>query len=256
LSLAAFPEDERREVGNVERLLFNLSEYESRYADAWALYAHSLEVSGELTPEAHRNAPFSPNWIAARQERKTALAWGEIALRDAAFSIFHFFHTLDGIVIGGRTLPTLRAMVDLGSLNAAQPMLRSRFPEPALIRNAIGHEAEFSKTADKTEKHRVTMQGPNGGSVQMRSVIVNSGTEVDLGFRIASKERTHTGVALYQAIEGKMVKGELSPEGMACLREVANAVYAAFLPAEKESRRKVCEEFARSMGLPYPPEGQ
>ena len=72
--------------------------------------------------------------------------WRDIAMQNAAHSIYHSGYILSGILKSVTICPTLKQRLDIQKLHTAQPTFKKYFPQSDRLRHAVAHSAEAVHT--------------------------------------------------------------------------------------------------------------
>jgi hypothetical protein len=142
--------------------------------------------------------------------------WQNIAFRDGAMSIWHFYHSIEGIKKSLNLCKSLHKTVKDRKMDGPINKFKMLFPGFKKIRHAVAHAGENHQDAANSRKNSISGAYEADGIV-MADTAKNASF---IGFRSGRKYQ-HT----YQ---GEMVSYELSHQSLSNLVEIQEMVFATF----------------------------
>jgi len=134
---STIPENEMPPFLHVMTLLGEFGLYERNFLTAVFLYDYCQQSAGEISDFAKLENSL---W--------TISAWQMMAARDGALTIYHFSSAIEGLKNSLRFCPTLNTKVNNRAIREAGRLFNGFFPDSKLIRDAVAHVADLSKTQE------------------------------------------------------------------------------------------------------------
>jgi hypothetical protein len=156
---------------------------------------------------------------------KPIFRWPFIAARDGAMSIYHAYTILDGIRQSLATTTELAELVDRKALKAAGNIFHSHFQSFEDVRDAVAHIGEKMGTPAKFDRHSFS------GSFEGEGIKADDVKGLTLSNHLAGRRYSNSW-------RNKVLTYELSGESLDRLDEARRHLWAAFRPAEAETRTK------------------
>lgn len=195
------PEEERGTAHLFSHALSDLQRYITDFAAAISL----MDIP---VPEPKPNS----------DDHTTIIQWHFIAARDGAMSVYHFGKTLHALHSSyGSLLPTLWKAVDTNQFKIAWRLFDSQFPHIDLIRHAVAHSGELTRTPKDYEQNVVT------GAYTGHGIKMGAGASATFTFL---SNRTFV-----ISIEKKVLAIEISMATLAKMDRCAMLFYSGLHPA-------------------------
>jgi hypothetical protein len=149
-----------------------------------------------------------------------AVNWQYIAARDGAMTTYHFGKTINSIRMNLNRCPTMSDLADRTALGQVGHLIEQSFPYRDVIRNAVGHSAEFMGDPDRSRSHAIPIPD------QIRALLpINPNAKI----RISG---TLIGRSFFNTVNGKLRTYELSSNSFNQLSAIKQTMYRAFLPVQ------------------------
>jgi hypothetical protein len=161
------------------------------------------------------------DWQNKERQRQTAIVrhWPFVAAQSVAISIHHFGLLRGAINASWRQLPTIAPMIERDPIRQSGKLFNKYFPRTEMLRDAVCHSAELSKTPQSRQDNATKEPG------QPRFFI--------RAFLSGSK--------LQYTKEGKLWELDISQDTLAKLIEVRDLYFSAFWKIEPELLRRAEE---------------
>lgn len=134
--LHKLPDGEKEEAGAIRSNIANMQDRAKAFWAGKMLFQNCSERQF-LDPE---NRPIYHQWQLC-------------AARDCAMSIYHFGRIIEGIDESLAKCPQLRELIDGQAKRKARKKFERQFPSYIVLRHALAHSAERSKTARDAKLH-------------------------------------------------------------------------------------------------------
>lgn len=171
-------------------------------------------------------------FTAAIGQVQKKMRYSRLAHRGAAFSIYHFGHSLDGLIKAVRQTKDFVSFVNTECLNLLQPTFEREFPKSTRARNAVGHSAENFKNERKRDANEFS------GSFHSSDIVIENACKI-----VVSGVLTTDG--LVETFMRDIVAVQLTLQKHRVLEEIKRLVFEALMPAASELARR-SEEKARA----------
>ena len=215
------PEEERPYADLIIRLLHRMENLITEFRASAKLFEHCVRVAGETSEQYWKSRtdenPFGDQGL--QSESDAMNHWPMIPARNCAMVIYHFGKVRHGLDVATARCPQLTAMLDQELRREGSRLFAGSFPHNELLRNAISHREEISNTLDAEQRHTIVL---NEGSRALFSDIL--------------MENVYS-----STWNGQMFSCEISEETVGILTVVLDCYFGAFMPAEKETMRRLLE---------------
>jgi hypothetical protein len=151
-------------------------------------------------------------------------AWVFVPCRDAGMSIYHFSILLKALRSSLRYVPTLKASINHQLLRTASRQFNRDFPDTETMRHAIAHQAELVEDLAALRSNIIV----GDGSYITKNVWIEAG-------KSAMFQDYLEGATYYNAIDGKMVKFDITKQSQDKLIKARDDYFAAFDNIRKSS---------------------
>jgi hypothetical protein len=209
------PEDERENGQHVNDELSSLASITDEVASAVQLFNYSNAFW------SRSDAAYRADWHNKELETKayTIRQWPFIAAQSVAISIHHFGLLRGAINAIWRKVPTIAALVNRDDIRRSGKLFSKYFPRTEMLRDAVCHSAELSKTPESVTDHATSDPGKPRFFIR------------------ASLAGTH----LQYTKDGKLWELDISQDTVTKLVDVRDIYFSGFRAIEPELLRRAKE---------------
>ncbi len=239
---SAFPGPEQLPIQHIQVQFHQLTMYVRRFEAALELFTYAEFRANQLLKEMEeagtaKNANQATFYIVEE--------WRNIAVRDSAFSVFHFGKLLKSINF--QKCPSLKALVPYRDLTTTRRLFEAKFPHWDAIRHAVGHSGDAFANPDELLKNC------HFGPYQDHGLTSLGGPLMVPGYLQGNKL---VWTRWNPAIEkGEVVWAECSPKAFNDLLHIRNLVLQTLLPAREHAIQVLQERAAKNApATALPPE--
>jgi|GEM_PF-4708079 len=184
-----FPFETLREMSNLWSQFHVLISYVQNFARALQLYVYakaqcersSADYARMLSPEHMMSLDLKAQHRVFNEGRNVNSStlrfssWSQIAARDGALNIFHFFKSRNELLKRMNSISTLKRELMRSAKKESNKILEDNFPSWEAVRNTVAHLAEFSISNDHSLSGRIDteiVQGENVSGVFIGGVLI------------------------------------------------------------------------------------
>jgi hypothetical protein len=230
----ALPGDEKNQAWHLAGLLHELDGYIDKFRHAIAF----CEYAEAAVKDLNAKVPGPQSMLAQPAERRKYLSWKEIAMRDAAMTLFHFTVIVQAIKEQLARCPVLMGVVRHDLLDMAIELSNKYFSGALAMRHAVAHLADLTKSPEAKKKHAFSGSAKHKDLSGIASYASkeNGTIWLDQLFVVMVSGRTLT-ISRNKQVE----KVNVTPAVLAQMQEVAQLIFDAFVPAQKLTREMHAE---------------
>ncbi|WP_424993554.1 hypothetical protein [Oceaniradius stylonematis] len=232
----ALPPEEQERARFVQQNLDEMKTQHKRFNESLALFDYcetQRRAVGEAAPRDRFGRRMYPKLF------HSMFAWQSFAGREGAMAIWDFAAAMHLVQSNLNHCPTIKALVHRRDLGAAIASFHAAFPDAKDIRHAVSHPVDIVGTPANQKKNAFT------------------GSYEEAGVRITDSSNTSyagiNGRRFAVTIYGKIIGYELASASAQKLAEIANAIRAACLDAQKYTMERFHELLlaGKIKGTPY-----
>lgn len=207
LPIASYPPEQQRAAKTIQFAIYDLESYLENLLSAVTLFEFC---------HARRRRIEAGEQLGLDYFLEQLSQWRFIAARDGAMSIWHSWHSIEGVRRALPTCPALLAAVDTEKVRNACKLFRTSFPHFEAVRHAVAHTAELIKN-----EKSFALNSFSGSYLGAGITIEDGAKNVMLQNSLQGDEYTAT-------FEGKIVTYRLNQDSVLKLAAVRNLFYEAF----------------------------
>lgn len=222
----ALPLGEQERARMVQQNLNELDRQLSRFEESLALFDY-CEVQAQSIREATPRDRFGHRTYPKLHQ--SMLTWRIFASREGAMAIWDFAVAMHLTRSNLDHCPTINALVPRRELESALAAFHRGFPDAKKIRHAVAHPVDIFGTPGERKKNSFT------GSYEAPGVKIANA----IGLAFSDISGRNVAVTIY----GEIISYELSQASVKKLTEVASAVHAVCLEAQKYTMKRFLDLF-------------
>ena len=215
------PEEERPYADLIIRLLHRMEHLISEFRSSAKLFEHCVRVAGEASDQYWKSRTDENSFgdPALQSESDAMNHWPMIPARICAMIVYHFGKVKHGLDLAISRCPELNSLLDRDLKREGSRLFSASFPHNDLLRHAISHREETSNTLDAEQKHTIVLD--EGSTALFSDVLMEN---------------------VYSSTwNGQMFSCAIDEETVGILTVVLDCYFGAFMPAEKETMRRLME---------------